>query len=251
MHHHPLSPGNQKLLSDVEERLHYQFHDVSLLAAALTHSSWANEHGTMHNERLEFLGDAVLEINISLELYQRFPTEREGELTRLRSLLVSEGKLAELARGLRLGEALFMGRGEEAQGGRSRPALIADAVEAVLGAVYLDGGQAAASALVSRLYEGHWPSYGDAGKVKDYKTRLQEVTQSLLHTLPVYSLLSSSGPEHARTFQVHLALSNGRSFTASGGSLKRAEQEAAKLALEALDDEDASCNTPPSENIQG
>lgn len=234
MQHPTLSPDELTRLSIVEDRLLYRFHDKTLLAAALTHSSWANEHGTAHNERLEFLGDAVLEINISREIYERFPEEREGEMTRLRSLLVSEEKLASLARDLRLGDALFMGRGEEAQGGRTRPALIADALEAVLGAVYLDGGHEAASALIGRLYHGQWPCPDKANKVKDYKSRLQEITQASLHTLPVYRLLSSSGPEHARIFRVRLDLPDGVSFSASGVSLKRAEQEAARLALESF-----------------
>ena len=228
------SPDTLKRLSELEARLRYHFHDISLLATALTHSSWANEHNTVHNERLEFLGDAVLEVNVSHEIYLRFPKEREGGMTRLRSRLVSEGKLAELARGLGLGEMLFMGRGEEAQGGRERAALIADAMEAVLGAVYLDGGHEEASALIHRLYAGKWPDPESDKKSKDYKTRLQEATQAQLHSLPVYMPLSSTGPEHAKTFRVQLELSDGRSFIAEGGSLKRAEQEAARLALAAL-----------------
>ncbi len=234
MHHPTLSPHDLERLSAVENRLRYAFHDKSILAVALTHSSWANEHGTEHNERLEFLGDAVLELNISREIYKRFPNEREGEMTRLRSLLVSEEKLAGLARELNLGDSLLMSRGEEAQGGRMRPALIADALEAVLGAVYLDGGNDAASALIDRLYSKQWSSHEHNVKTKDYKTRLQEITQASLHALPVYALLSSSGPEHARIFRVRLDLPDGRIFTASGGSVKRAEQEAARLALECV-----------------
>lgn len=235
MHRTAFSPDTLKHLSELEQRLQYRFHDISLLVTALTHSSWANEHNTVHNERLEFLGDAVLEVNVTHEIYLRFPLEREGGMTRIRSRLVSEGKLAELARSLKLGELLFMGRGEAAQGGRDRDALIADAMEAVLGAVYLDGGQEEASALIHRLYADHWPKPGTDRKSKDYKTRLQEVTQAVLHSLPVYVPLSSSGPEHAKVFRVRLDLSNGRSFTAESGSLKRAEQEAARQALEALD----------------
>ncbi|MBQ3171677.1 MAG: ribonuclease III [Mailhella sp.] len=221
-------------LSVLESKLDYRFRDIYLLASALTHSSWANEHNTQHNERLEFLGDAVLEVNVSLEIYKRFPKEREGGMTRLRSRMVSEGKLAELARSLDIGPLLFMGRGEESQGGRERPALLADAMEAVLGAVYLDGGHEAAAALIRRLYEGRWPEAGTERKSKDYKTRLQEATQAILHSLPVYVPLSSTGPEHAKVFCVQLDLSDGRSFTAEGASLKRAEQEAARIALEAL-----------------
>lgn len=228
------SPDTQKKFSDLEHRLQYRFQNISLLITALTHSSWANEHHTIHNERLEFLGDAVLEVIISHEIYRRFPTEREGAMTHLRSRMVSEGKLAELARSLHLGEAMLMGRGEESQGGRERPALIADAMEAVLGAVYLDGGIDQASALIHRLYAGRWPSLSTEQKTKDYKTRLQEATQAVLHTLPVYRPVTSTGPEHAKTFQVQLELSDGRTFSAQGGSLKRAEQEAARLALEAL-----------------
>lgn len=228
------SPDTLRRFAELEEKLQYRFKDISLLATALTHSSWANEHNTQHNERLEFLGDAVLEVNVSLEIYRRFPKEREGGMTRLRSRMVSEGKLAELANSLGLGALLFMGRGEEAQGGRVRPALIADAMEAVLGAVYLDGGHEAASSLITHLYKGRWPEAGTERKNKDYKTRLQEATQALLHSLPVYVPLSSSGPEHAKVFCVQLDLSDGRSFTAEGASLKRAEQEAARIALEAL-----------------
>ncbi len=240
MHHITVSHEAMRRLSAIEDRIQYHFANSSLLVTALTHSSWANEHNTPHNERLEFLGDAVLELCVSKELYDRFPHEREGMLTHLRSRMVGEEKLAELARMLHLGECMLMGRGEEAQGGRERPALIADAVEALLGAVYLDGGHAAATALVHRLYEKHWPTSGDDNKNKDYKTKLQEVTQALLHSLPVYVHLSSDGPEHARTFYVRLDLSNNSSFTASGGSIKRAEQEAARLALEALAGERSS-----------
>ena len=210
--------------------------NIELYKLAFTHKSMSikNSGYSISNERLEFLGDAVLEVNVSLEIYKRFPKEREGGMTRLRSRMVSEGKLAELARSLGIGPLLFMGRGEESQGGRERPALLADAMEAVLGAVYLDGGHEAAAVLIRKLYEGRWPEAGTERKSKDYKTRLQEATQAILRTLPVYVPLSSTGPEHARTFCVQLDLSDGRSFTAEGPSLKRAEQEAARIALIAL-----------------
>ena len=235
MHKNTFSPDTMKKFAALEQKLQYRFKDIFLLATALTHSSWANEHNTQHNERLEFLGDAVLEVNVSRELYDRFPKEREGSMTRLRSRLVSEGKLAELARGLGIGDMLFMGRGEESQGGRERPALIADAMEAILGAVYLDGGHEAASAVIQGLYADRWPDPAKERKSKDFKTRLQEATQAQLRSLPSYIPLSSSGPEHAKVFKVQLDLSDGRSFVACGSSLKKAEQEAAKLALAALD----------------
>lgn len=225
-------------LDALETRLAYHFSDRTLLETALTHSSWANERkNAVHNERLEFLGDAVLEICVSETLYARYPMEREGSLTRLRSRLVGEEKLAELAKKLGLGDCLRMGRGEEAQGGRERPALLADAMEAVLGAAYLDGGQHIAAALVARLYEGQWPDPETTRKGKDFKTRLQEVTQAKFHALPTYLPKGSSGPEHALIFEVELRLPDGFTLLAKGPSLKRAEQEAAACALKYLEEQ--------------
>lgn len=223
-------------LDALEKRLGYRFSDRALLETALTHSSCSNERrNAVHNERLEFLGDAVLEICVSEELYARYPQEREGGLTRLRSRLVGEEKLAELAKRIGLGGCLRLGRGEDAQGGRERPALLADAMEAVLGAAYLDGGQSAAASLVARLYEDQWPLPETTRKDKDFKTRLQEVTQAEFHALPSYLPKGSHGPEHARTFEVELHMPDGQSLTAKGPSLKRAEQAAAAAALNYLE----------------
>ena len=223
-------------LDALEKRLGYRFSDRALLETALTHSSWSNERrNAVHNERLECLGDAVLEICVSEELYARYPQEREGGLTRLRSRRVGEEKLAELAKRIGLGGCLRLGRGEDAQGGRERPALLADAMEAVLGAAYLDGGQSAAASLVARLYEDQWPLPETTRKDKDFKTRLQEVTQAEFHALPSYLPKGSHGPEHARTFEVELHLPDGQSLTAKGPSLKRAEQAAAAAALNYLE----------------
>ena len=228
------SPDTLRRLSELEDRLQYRFHDISLLATALTHSSWANEHNTVHNERLEFLGDAVLELNVSHEIYKRFPQEREGGMTRLRSRLVSEGKLAELARSLKLGDMLFMGRGEEAQGGRERAALIADAMEAVLGAVYLDGGHKEASALIHRLYADRWPAPGTDRRSKDYKTRLQEIVQQNPEERLSYVVESESGPDHDKHFVVAVRFNSDRVARGEGRSKKAAEQHAAKEALKLL-----------------
>jgi ribonuclease-3 len=144
---------------ELERGLGYVFRDAGLLAAALTHSSFANEAdgGGPHNERLEFLGDAVLSLCVSSELFARFPGAQEGDLTRLRSRLVNASSLAELARGIGLDRHLRLGRGEENQGGRTRDALLGDAFEAVLGAVYEDGGFASARELVRRLFAEQWP----------------------------------------------------------------------------------------------
>lgn len=228
-------------LEALQERLGYTFSDIELLRLALTHSSWANEHAAAHahNERLEFLGDAVLELTVSAQLFSRHPEAREGELTRMRSALVNEAALAGVARTLKLDEALRLAKGEESQGGRQRDALLSDAMEAVFGGVYLDGGFQRASEVVARLYEPLWPAAAGGTKRKDFKTRLQEVTQRVNRGLPVYTQEGASGPEHAKIFAVRVELPDGRVFRATGAGLRRAEQEAAKTALEALG-EDAS-----------
>lgn len=224
-----------------QERIGHAFRDASLLRTALTHSSWVNEqsgpHTAAHNERLEFLGDAVLELCVTEQLYSRFPSSREGDLTRMRSELVSTASLAGLARETGIAGELRMGRGEEMQGGRERDPLLADAMEAVLGAVYLDGGIDAARQVVGKLFEGRWPSGIRCPQRKDNKTRLQEATQSLrgkARGLPVYTPAGCTGPEHAPVFAAKVTLPDGRSFLGTGVSRRTAEQDAARLALKAL-----------------
>ena len=219
--------------SALEQALGYTFTDARLLVTALTHSSWINENKTsaQHNERLEYLGDAVLELCVSWELYSRFPHSREGDLTCMRSRLVSTGALASLARELGLESWLRLGRGEDGQGGRHRDALLSDAFEAVLGAVFTDGGYEAARCVVGHVFGAHWPRTADAQIPKDCKTRLQEFTQRLFKERPVYTLVGSHGPEHAKLFEVRLELPDGTSFTSQGNSVKRAEQQSAHNAL--------------------
>jgi ribonuclease-3 len=223
---------------ELERELGYLFRDAELFAAALTHSSFANEAnaGGRHNERLEFLGDAVLSLCVSSELFARFPGAQEGDLTRLRSRLVNASSLAALARGIGLDRHLRLGRGEENQGGRARDALLGDALEAILGAVYEDGGFAPARELVRRLFAEHWPGTSAGEPEKDFKTQLQEVMQQRYRERPTYTLHASLGPEHAKIFEVRLLLPDGRSFSGEGHSLKRAEQEAARNALLSLND---------------
>lgn len=226
----------------IEDILSYSFSDEALLRVALTHSSWANENGSIeHNERQEFLGDAVLELCVSSELFCMFPTAREGDLTRLRSLLVSTTALADLARDLGLEQSLLLGKGEENQGGRHRDTLLSDALEAVLGAVFEDGGFDAARRVVRHIFCDRWPETLLYTPSKDFKTRLQELVQRTCKNRPVYVLVESHGPEHAKLFTVRLDLPNGASFTANGPSLKRAEQEAAHVALRACQ---ADISTP-------
>lgn len=224
------------MFRNIEEKIGYTFADKNLLTCALTHSSYANEHGgdAEHNERLEFLGDAVLELCVSTELFTMFQDAREGDLTRMRAKVVSQPFLTDLAREYGLDAALLLGRGEEGQGGRERPSLLSDAFEALLGAVYLDGGFAAAGAVVRSVFAGKWPAKKKGGPAKDCKSLLQEVTQQRYKERPVYTLVGSSGPEHAKVFTVRVTLPDNLEFTSDGPSLKRAEQLVAALALEHL-----------------
>ncbi len=218
---------------ELQEKIGYTFKNIQYLITALTHSSWANESKKTdtHNERQEFLGDAVLELCVSWILFKRFPEIREGDLTRTRSDLVSAKTLANLARELHIDKHLRLGKGEESQGGRQRDTVLSDAFEAVLGAVFEDGGYEAAYAVVAHIFSSRWPKHVEQNLRKDYKTQLQETMQRLHKDRPVYVLEESSGPEHAKIYKVRLALPNGRVFFATGQSLKRAEQEAARLAL--------------------
>jgi ribonuclease-3 len=223
-------------LAALEHILGHAFSQPDLLSTALTHSSYANERGdtAQHNERLEFLGDAVLELCVSESLYARFPGAPEGELTLLRSQLVNEASLAEAARRLALNDHVLLGKGEEHQGGRERPALLSDAFEAVIGALFLDGGYETARACIARVFQPVWPARPSAPKIKDFKSRLQEYTQKIHKARPVYTLLGSSGPEHDKDFEVGVTLPDGQEIRATEKSVKKAEQLAAKLALATL-----------------
>ncbi len=205
----------------------------------MTHSSYANERnaGAENNERLEFLGDAVLELTVSEELFRRFPEVREGELTRMRSRLVSQPTLAQLAREMGLHEHLRLGRGEESQGGRNRDSLLSDAVEALIGAIFLDAGFDAAKEWVIDMLHSRWPKRPETSRIKDYKSRLQEATQQLYKARPLYALAGSAGPEHEKQFLVLLTMPDGREITAQGPSVKKAEQLAADKALRLLDED--------------
>ncbi len=224
------------MLKQLQSAISYQFTQVHLLELALTHSSAANElnDSQNHNERLEFLGDAVLELCISKELYIRFSSAREGQLTTMRSKLVNQTVLASIARVLNLGSCLILGKGEESQGGRTRDSLLSDGVEALIGAVFVDGGYFVAEKVVLGLYKNLWPKPEENKKSKDAKSTLQEVTQQMFKERPIYTLLDSEGPEHAKCFSVRLTLPNQTVIDATGTSVKRAEQAAAQAALSML-----------------
>lgn len=224
-------------IHDLQKKIGYTFTDQSLLQQALTHSSYANEFDTSlaHNERQEFLGDAVLELSVSEALYARFPQAREGILTNMRSKLVSEPTLARLARKLHLGQFLFLGKGEERQGGRERDAVLCDTLESLFGAIFLDSDYTTARHVICELFQPLWPARLPQERKKDFKSRLQELTQSLFQARPTYTLIGSQGPEHAKVYTVELKLPNGCTCRASSTSMKKAEQSAAELALQELD----------------
>ena len=221
-------------LRTLQSGIHYEFKQVKLLIQALTHTSYANEHGGTHNERLEFLGDAVLELTVSHELFRKFPDAQEGHLTRMRSAMVSEGALAGVARRMGLGACLLLGRGEESQGGREKNSVLSDALEAVLGAVYLDGGLEPALECVNFLFEGHWPSPPETFRPRDFKSLLQEATQRIWKSRPSYALGASRGPEHAKLYTVAVTLPDGTRLECEERSMRKAEQGAAEQALRHL-----------------
>lgn len=221
-----------------EKRLSYKFKNPDLLRRALTHKSYANEMKLPplnHNERLEFLGDTVLELVVSHLLMQTFEEVPEGELSKLRAAIVNEEKLAGLARQFDLGKFLYLGKGEEATGGRDKPSLLSDALEAVLGAIYLDRGFAKAYAVIEKHVTALIEEVGKVGFFQDYKTRLQEISQGRFRTTPRYKLIRATGPDHSKTFEVQIFIHDDLFGVGEGPSKKSAEQSAAKKALEKLE----------------
>ena len=224
-------------LENLQENLGYRFRDESLLRGALYHSSYANEHrneNIVSNERLEFLGDAVLGFVSAEFLYSRFPHAPEGELTRIRAALVREESLFEVAQSLQLGECLMLGKGEESGGGRQRPSILADCTEAVFAAVYLDGGMDCARDLIHRVLLSKGDITVAESRRRDYKTELQELVQRKPHQVLRYELVGQSGPDHAKVFTVAVLLNGDPVGEGSGHSKKEAEQASARAALEKL-----------------
>lgn len=223
-------------MEKLEEKLGYTFRDRSLLENALTHSSYANENkalGLQSNERLEFLGDSVLGMVTADYLFRTHPDLPEGDLTRTRAALVCEGSLVEVAHQLELGSYLKLGKGEDAGGGRERPSIVADAVEAVLAAVYLDGGIGSARKIIQKFILDREEEKGGS---RDYKTALQELVQRESGQVLTYRLIGSNGPDHAKVFQVEVDLNGAPVGGGEGHSKKEAEQNAAKAAIARLTD---------------
>jgi ribonuclease-3 len=224
-------------LATLEERLGSALADRWTSLSSLTHKSYVNEHrgdGWEDNERLEFLGDAVIDLVVSEYLVSRFPLAREGDLSKLRAAVVDEAGLAAMARALGLGELLRLGRGEEMTGGREKSSLLADSMEAVIAAVFLDRGLPAAHALVDRFLDDAY-ARAEAGSLdRDWKTQLQELGQARQRSSPRYRVVAEVGPDHAKTFEIEVELRGTVLGRGSGRSKKDAEQAAAREALEAL-----------------
>lgn len=221
-------------MKTLEAKLGYTFRDISLLENALTHSSCANEsRGRLQsNERLEFLGDSILGMVVAEHLFRNYPDLPEGELTRTRAALVCEDSLVEVAQALGLGDHLKLGKGEEAGGGRTRPSIRADAVEAVLAAVYLDGGIGSARKIIQEYILSREVAGWRASR--DYKTALQELVQRESGQVLKYRLTGESGPDHNKRFFVEVELNGAAVGSGEGRSKKEAEQMAAKAAIEKL-----------------
>ena len=223
------------MIKDLEEAIGYRFRNISLLQNALTHSSYANEHwhnSLLSNERLEFLGDSILGMVVAEYLYRSFPDRPEGELTRMRADMVCEKTLAGVANTLRLGDHLLLGKGEERFGGRTRDSILADAMESVIAACFLDGGMEAARRFIRSfiLVEVPVTEFHNA----DYKTELQELVQQKKNQSLVYTLTGESGPDHEKVFCVEVALNGSVIGVGQGSSKKRAEQDAARAAIRTL-----------------
>jgi ribonuclease-3 len=222
-------------MKTLEEKLGYTFRDPALLENALTHSSCANEsRGKLQsNERLEFLGDSILGMVVAEHLFRNHPELPEGDLTRTRAALVCEDSLVEVAEALGLGDYLKLGKGEEAGGGRNRPSIRADAVEAVLAAVYLDGGIGSARKIIQKYILSK--EISGRKTVRDYKTALQELVQRESGHVLKYCLTGEDGPDHNKRFFVDVQLNGKAVGNGEGRSKKEAEQMAAKAAFEALE----------------
>ena len=224
-------------LATLQRNLGVSFNEPSLLEQSLVHSSYANENpelATVSNERLEFLGDAVLGLIIAERLFDNFPRLSEGEMTRLRATLVCQDTLARVAEINKLGSYLYLGKGEKASGGRHKPANLARALEAIIAAIFLDQGLPATRDITLRLFDRELQILTKRDIEVDFKTRLQEVTQSRQQPLPVYHVISTTGPDHKKEFSVEVSIGGIVTGKGTGKSKKTAEMEAARQALAQL-----------------
>lgn len=219
----------------IEKGIFYKFQNIDFLKESLTHRSFSNEEGQSEKnyERLEFLGDAVLELVVTDILLKTYPDKNEGELSKTRSLLVREETLVKIASELDLGNSLILGKGEEKSGGSKRASILSGALEALIGAVYMDGGYTAAFGVIEKLWQHTIDSIHNSDFDIDYKTKLQEFVQAKYKTVPAYTVLETKGPAHKKVFKVEVNF-QGRSALGVGKNKREAEQTAAKKALSAL-----------------
>jgi ribonuclease-3 len=220
-----------KEFEGLENNLGYSFKNKKLLIEALTHKSYKQPY---NNERLEFLGDAVLDLIVGEYLYKRFPNHDEGKLSKMRASLVNEGGFTLLAKTLHLGDYIYLSNAEENNLGRTKPSLLSNAFEAVMGAIYLEAGLETLTTIAIKLLEGNYKEISLESLFKDYKTSLQELTQAHFGITPEYKLLNSRGPDHLKEFEIALLIDGKAYATATGKSKKIAQQVAAELALEKL-----------------
>ena len=236
-----INPRGSKSLENLMDDIGYRFNDQELLKRALIHSSYANEkHLKSSNERLEFLGDSVVGLVVAEELFRRYSLP-EGELSKAKATLVSEKMLSNLARRIGLGDHLMLGKGEEKSGGKDKDSILADAFEALMGAVYLDGGLDSVKRILKNLLEEEYDRVMKKEILRDFKTELQEKTQKMYRVLPEYVLIDKVGPSHASTFTVEVRIMGRVMGRATGGSRKEAEKNAARKALELLEKEFKEC----------
>ncbi len=228
---------NKRKIKEFEKSLNLNFENKLLIQRALTHKSFPNENRRLNlkdNERLEFLGDSVLSLSVSTYIFNKFSDLPEGELAKMRAVIVSAPILAEVAKRIELGQHLFLGKGEEMTGGRERDSILADTMEAIFGALYLDQGFMAASDLILNLLKIDIINVAEGNHIQDYKTMLQEVIQENGNIRPEYEVVDEEGPDHNKTFIVAVKLNEDNLGSGQGSSKKEAEQEAAKVALDKL-----------------
>lgn len=219
----------------MQQRIGYRFRDPELLERSLTHKSYANENKVpYHNERMEFLGDSVLNLIVSESLMKTCPDSSEGDLSRLRAAIVSEPALAGVARAVGIGPYILLGRGEEQTGGRDKDSLLSNCLEALIAAIYLDAGKEEAAAFILRFFAEIMKRTCSSGLSLDFKTRLQELCQERLKQLPEYRIMSETGPDHQKQFEVEVWVKGEVKGRGTGRNKKEAEQRAAREALQAL-----------------
>ncbi|MGM0501663.1 MAG: ribonuclease III [Bacillota bacterium] len=229
---------SKQIVMELQEELGIKFDDVELLTRALTHKSYANERRNENlkdNERLEFLGDAVLDLVVNQYLFLEYSNHPEGELAQIRSVVVSAPTLAEKSREIDLGDYLLLGKGEEATGGRKRNSILADAFEALIGSIYLDRGLECARDFILDLLIANIQNVEQGNHIQDYKTLLQELLQKNSDNRPQYEVINEEGPDHNKFFTVQVTFKGQTLGVGTGSSKKRAQQSAAKEAIEKLD----------------